>query len=54
MNWIVLIIIGFFAIAIVVFTIIRNNKDKVDLEQKMNNDYPKPMDQKGEFDDDGL
>lgn len=52
MNWTAIIIVGILAICIVIFTIIRNNKDKKDLEQKLNNDYPKTIDQKGELDDD--
>ena len=54
MNWFVITIIVIFGIAIVVFTIIRNQKDEINFEEKSNSDYPKPKDQKGEFDDDGL
>lgn len=54
MNWTILIIVGVLAIALVVFTIVRNLKDKKELEDKMNNDYPKSNDEKGDFDDDGL
>lgn len=54
MNWIIVTIVAIFGIAIVVFTIIRNQKDEINLEEKMNNNYPKPNDQKGEFDNYGL
>ena len=54
MNWIIITIVAIFGIGIVVFTIIRNLKDKNDLEQKLNNEYPKKIDKKGEFDDDCL
>lgn len=54
MNWIVIIVVVIFGIAIVVFTIVRNHKDKINFEEKIKNDYPKPKDQKGEFDADGL
>ena len=52
MNWTILIIVGVLAIALVVFTIIRTLKDKKDLEQKLNNEYPKSNDEKGDFDED--
>lgn len=52
MNWTAIIIIVILAICIVIFTIIRNLKDKKDLEQNLNNDYLKTIDQKGEFDED--
>jgi preprotein translocase subunit YajC len=54
MNWTILIIVGILAFGLVVFTIIRNQKDKKDYEEKMNNDYPKPKDKKGEIEDDGM
>jgi hypothetical protein len=42
MNWYVIIIMGLLAIALIVFLIIRNQKEKIDLEEKLNDDYIKP------------
>ncbi len=44
MNWFVIVIVGIIVIALVVFTIIRNQKDKNEFEQQINNDYPKKKD----------
>lgn len=54
MNWTIIIIVGVLALGILVFTIIRNQKDEKDFEEKINNNYPKSIDQKGENDDDEL
>jgi preprotein translocase subunit YajC len=40
MNWYVIIIVGIVLVGLVIFTIIRNQKDKTELEQKMNSDFP--------------
>ncbi len=48
MNWYVIIIVGIVAIGLVVFTIIRNQKDKNDFVQKVNNDYPKKKEEEGD------
>lgn len=47
MNLIAIIIVGILVIGLVVFTIIRNQKDKKELEQKINNDYQKKKDEEG-------
>ncbi len=54
MNWTILIIVVIFVLGLVVFLIIRNQKDEKEFEEKMNNDYPKSINQKGDLDDDGL
>jgi low affinity Fe/Cu permease len=41
MNWYILIIVGVAAISLIVFLIIRNQKDEIDLEEKLNDDYTK-------------
>lgn len=41
MNWTILIIVGVLAIVLLVFTTIRNQKDKKDLEKELNDDYSK-------------
>ena len=51
MNWPVLIIIGIAAIALIVFLVVRNNKDEKVFEDQMNNDFTKP---KEENTDDGI
>ena len=48
MNWTVLIFAGIAAIALIVFLVIRNLKDKNDLEKKLNEDYRKSKDEEGE------
>ena len=48
MNWFVIIIVGIIVIALVIFTIIRNQKDKNDFEHKINNDYPKKKEEGGD------
>ncbi len=54
MNWKILIIVGTLVFILVIFIIIRNQKDKKDLELTLNNDFPKLIDKKGDIDDDGL
>jgi FtsZ-interacting cell division protein ZipA len=41
MNWTILIIVGILALVLIVFTTIRNQKDKKDLEKELNDDYSK-------------
>jgi hypothetical protein len=48
MNSLVLLFIGMAAIALIVFLVIRNLKDKKQFEQGLNNDFPK--NKKGEGD----
>ena len=42
MNWLVLIPVGVALIALIIFLIKRNLKDEKDVEELLNNDYPKP------------
>ena len=51
MNYTVIVIVGILVIGLVVFTIVRNLKDKKELEEEMNNDYQESNDQKGDFDE---
>jgi hypothetical protein len=48
MNWLVLVIFGIAAIALIVFLIRRNIKDKKQLEEKIKQDYPKTKDEEGD------
>jgi protein-S-isoprenylcysteine O-methyltransferase Ste14 len=41
MKWIIIIIVSALAIALLVFLVIRNQKDEKELEEKLNKDYPK-------------
>ena len=48
MNWPILIIIGIAAIALIVFLVVRNNKDEKVFEDQMNNDFTKPTEEKAD------
>ncbi len=48
MNWYVIIILGILAIGLVVFTIIRNQKDKNEFVRKMNHDFPTKKEGEGD------
>jgi preprotein translocase subunit YajC len=48
MNWYVIIIVGALLVGLVIFTIIRNQKDKNEFEQKLNNDYPTKKEGEGD------
>jgi hypothetical protein len=48
MNWTAIIIVGILIIALLVFIIAKNKKDKKDLVNKIENDYPKPHEEPGD------
>ena len=48
MNWPVLVLFGIAAIALIVFLLRRNVKDKKQLEEKIKHDYPKTKDEEGD------
>ena len=48
MNWPVLILFGIAAIALIVFLVVRNQKDEKKLEDQLNNDYHKTKDEEGD------
>lgn len=50
MNWIILILFGIAVIALVVFLVMRNLKDKKEFEEQLNNDYRKTKDEEGDID----
>ena len=54
MNWLILVIFGIFVIALIVFLVVRNQKDEADFVQKLNNDYPKPKSGDGDIEIDKL
>ena len=41
MNWVLIIVVGILAVALIVFLVIRNQKDKKKFTDQLNNDYPK-------------
>ena len=45
MNWLVLIPVGIILIALIVFLIVRNQKDEKKFEQHLNDDYRKTKDE---------
>lgn len=49
MNWSLIIIISIAAIALIVFLVMRNQKDEKELEYKLKNDYHKPANDKGDI-----
>lgn len=48
MNITVLIVFGIAAVALIVFLIVRNQKDKNKLEDTLNNDFHKSKDEEGD------
>ncbi len=48
MNWPLLIIFGIAAIALIVFLVIRNQKDEKEFETQLKNDYHKTKDEEGD------
>jgi len=49
-NWPVIIIIGVVLVALLLFLVYRNQKDKKKLEQKLNEDFKKSKDEEGDAD----
>ncbi len=50
MNWPLLILVGVAIIALIVFLVRRNQKDKKEFENQLKNDYRKPKDEEGDVD----
>jgi len=48
MNWTIIILVSIGAIALVVFLIRHNMKDETAFEDQLNNNYPKPFNDKGD------
>jgi hypothetical protein len=49
MNWQLILLFGIAALALIVFLVARNIKDKKELENKINQDYKKPRDNQGDI-----
>jgi preprotein translocase subunit YajC len=54
MNWLIIIIVGILAIALIAFLVIRNQKDEKEFEKELNNDYTKPRSEDGDIEIDEL
>ena len=48
MNWPLLILAGIAALALIIFLVIRNQKDERKFEDQLKNDYPKSKDEEGD------
>lgn len=49
MNWLVIIVVGIFALALITFLVWRNVKDRQRFEDQLNQDYHKPRDEEGDI-----
>ena len=54
MNLAVLILFGIGAIALIVFLVVRNQKDRTKLEDQLNNDFHKSKDEEGDIEADDV
>lgn len=54
MNFRVLILFGIVIIALILFLVVKNQKDKVQLEEKLNNDFDKSKDKGGDIEIDEI
>ena len=54
MNWLIIIIVGILAIALIAFLIVRNQKDEKEFEKELNNDHTKPRSEDGDIEIDEL
>lgn len=50
LNWLILILFGIAVIALLVFVIKRNQKDKKEFEHQLNEDFYKSKDEEGDID----
>lgn len=48
MNWPLIIVFGIAAIALIVFLVVRNQKDEREFENQIKNDYHKTKDEEGD------
>lgn len=52
MNWPIIIVVGIAVIALIVFLVMRNQKDEKQFEQQVKNDFPKVKDEGGDVESD--
>lgn len=50
MNWPIIIIFSVAALALIIFLIVRNQKDETDFEKQLNRNYRRPRDEEGDID----
>ncbi len=50
MNWPVLIIFGIVVLALIIYLVVRNQKDEKELETQLKNDYPKTKEEEDDAD----
>ena len=50
MNWYILIPVGIALIALIIFLVIRNQKDEKEFEQQIDNDFHKSKDEENDID----
>lgn len=48
MNWPLIIVFGIAAVALIIFLIVRNQKDEKEFEKRLKNDYRKTKDEEGD------
>ena len=48
MNWPIVIVVGVAVIALIIFLVVRNNKDEKIFEDQLNNDFTKPKEESEE------
>jgi hypothetical protein len=49
MNWQLILLFGIVVLALIVFLVVRNIKDKKQLEETIKKDYKKPRDNEGDI-----
>ncbi|MBL0152979.1 MAG: hypothetical protein IPP93_05655 [Chitinophagaceae bacterium] len=54
MNWLTIALVALMSSAVILLLILRNRKDKKDLVNKLNNDYPKTGDHTNDIETDEL
>lgn len=54
MNWLIIIVVGILAIALIIFLVIRNQKDEKEFIEELNNDYPRRDAEEGDIETDEL
>ncbi len=48
MNWPIVIFVGIAVIALIIFLVVRNNKDEKVFEEQLNSDFTKPKEESEE------
>lgn len=54
MNWYIIIIVALIVIALLVFLVVRNQKDEKDFEQQANQNYHHTKDAEGDVDEEEM